>query len=907
MGLPVNFFAWFMLLHLSAFADSLETKISADHIYYAASKARVYDFVTVEQVSASSPYKDLHFETSGYPAELAYRIRFENGSEWLLNLELNVQLIPDKFQFLHQSISKSHDQLNTTNTEIEMEVSTSLQHCFYHGHLVGGKEENTMAAMSTCNGLRGTIIVNGEFYIMQPTDRQNPSTYFVYSVRDELPHPYHACGTETDLHPESRSMESLFKEVRDHSRMRRVIFSKFIELYIILDNSLFQRISSNLAMSRQYAIDIANQMDLMYKTIGVRVAIVGIQVWNVNDFITVDRDLSITLTNWISYLPTLKSQTSFTFDNAQLIIGLEFPSNNVIGQATVGTMCFSNSGGVNRDTLGNNALRIASTVSHEMGHNLGMQHDEARSCYVACSSGNGCIMNAVSSGQPATMFSPCSVQDLNTNLENGVGFCIFNEPTMLATDPACGNGFIETGEECDCGPIATCATVDPCCEPGLCVLKQGASCATGECCENCQFRNPSVLCRQSGNTCDLDEFCTGSSSLCPNNRFKRDGLACTRDAENSFCYKGDCKTLANQCDFLWGSTSLIGADRCFNDLNVRGDQFGYCSEVNGTFTACALSDVKCGKLHCTNISQSDFQLSGSIQFTQVTFGSTLCKSASIDVGNDVPDPGIVFDGSPCDTDSICISQRCTTIASLNFPSCPSSNGMECSGNGVCTNEIMCLCNSGYGGADCSAMVTIPPSQSTQPTQPTQSAQPPQPTQSMQPTQPTQSMQPTQPTQSMQPTQPTQSMQPTQTTQSVTNTTGAGGINAILMNVYFQVGVSIAGVVLLFVIFAFCLLCVSCIIVKIRKNKMKEKYQYNPDARSTNSLSRTPYSPVAKTSNINVTPANYPAPTGGLYENNRPLVPTKPNTTPGYANMMILDQPPQVKPKPQPMPKPKPKV
>lgn len=43
-------------------------------------------------------------------------------------------------------------------------------------------------------------------------------------------------------------------------------------------------------------------------------------------------------------------------------------------------MCFSGSGGVNRDVYGNDASRLASTVSHEMGHNLGMFHDGNRTC-----------------------------------------------------------------------------------------------------------------------------------------------------------------------------------------------------------------------------------------------------------------------------------------------------------------------------------------------------------------------------------------------------------------------------------------------------------------------------------------------------------------------------------------------
>ena len=554
----------------------IAVSVARSDVTFASSKALAYDFVSVELISVSAPERETHFGNPGYPSAVEYLIRYDNGSEWHLSLQLNTQLVPDNFQSVHHNSS--------TGNKV---VTNSLRHCFYHGHLRGTEEDYSMAAVSTCDGLQGTIYSNGEFYVIQPTNRQTTTKHFVYNVRDEHPTPYSVCGTETQ---QSHDTLHVLEDLNNHKMMRRNTFDKFVEMYLIIDNSLYQRINSNVEMSIQYAIDIANQMDMIYETIGVKIAIVGVQIWNTQNMITVDPDLGTTLDNWLDHLPTLKSQTSITFDNAQLIIGLD-NSDNSLGLAPVGTMCFDRSGAVNRDTNGNNALRIATTVCHEMGHNFGMQHDEGRTCYTPCSEGNGCVMNAVSSGQPAKQFSVCSVNDLDTNLANGVGFCIFNEPSVLFTDPMCGNGFVETGEECDCGPMATCDEVDPCCKPGECLLKEGAQCATGDCCTNCQYRDTTVECRASGNPCDVAEFCTGSDSQCPNNRFKRDGFSCSVSTGDSFCYQGDCKTLTGQCHYLWGTTSSVGDDLCFTKVNTNGNQFGNCGDGGTHYIACPSDDV----------------------------------------------------------------------------------------------------------------------------------------------------------------------------------------------------------------------------------------------------------------------------------------------------------------------------
>jgi hypothetical protein len=68
-------------------------------------------------------------------------------------------------------------------------------------------------------------------------------------------------------------------------------------------------------------------------------------------------------------------------------------------------------------------------------------------------------------------------------------YCLKNKPPKLFDSPTCGNGFVEAGEQCDCGLKQYCN--NSCCNPETCMLYSNASCATGECCDlsTCKPRN----------------------------------------------------------------------------------------------------------------------------------------------------------------------------------------------------------------------------------------------------------------------------------------------------------------------------------------------------------------------------------------------------------------------------------
>uniref|UniRef100_H3C6K7 ADAM metallopeptidase domain 12 n=1 Tax=Tetraodon nigroviridis TaxID=99883 RepID=H3C6K7_TETNG len=577
--------------------------------------------------------------------------------------------------------------------------------CFYHGEVEG--HINSDVSLSTCAGVKGLISLEDTSYVLEPSSDHTDGTHWIYTA-EHLRLAGGTCGHDFNT---SSSVEdavsSPFKTSAQGHKRHVQATTKYVELIIVADNREFQKQGKDMEKVKQRLAEIANYVDKFYRALNIRVALVGLEVWSDVDKCPITQDPFTTLHEFLDWRK-VKLLPQKPHDNAQLISGVYF-QGTTIGMAPIMSMCTAEqSGGIVMDHS-DNPLGAAVTLAHELGHNFGMNHDTPErgcGCRVTADRG-GCIMTP-STGYPfPTVFSSCSKKDLTASFEKGVGMCLFNMPEIkvLYGGQKCGN-YVEEGEECDCGRTNE-ECLNPCCNATTCTLKGDAVCAHGQCCQDCQLKPAGTPCRESSNSCDLPEFCTGSSPHCPANVYLHDGHACHN--VDGYCYNGICQTHEQQCITLWGQGAKAAPGICFQRVNSAGDPYGNCGkDSKGSFAKCETRDAKCGKIQCQGganrpvIGTNAVSIETNIPLQEG--GKILCRGTHVYLGDDMPDPGLVLTGTKCGEGLMCLNRQCQNVSVFGVHECSA----KCSGRGVCNNNKNCHCEahwappfcdkSGFGGS-----------------------------------------------------------------------------------------------------------------------------------------------------------------------------------------------------------------
>ncbi|XP_031432575.1 disintegrin and metalloproteinase domain-containing protein 22 isoform X2 [Clupea harengus] len=636
------------------------------------------------------------------------------GRAFILDVELNHNLLSSKYVEKH------------VYEEGKSIISRGGEHCYYQGKVRDIAE--SFVALSTCHGLHGMFFDGNHTYMIEPggdssVDVGETQIHLIYkSPGLEAPEGFLSPRDLLESHFQTPpvypgSKVALRRSKRQVSRSPHSVEeeAKYIELMVINDHLMYKKHRLSVGHTNNYAKSVVNMADLIFKEqLNTRIVLVAMETWAADNHFTINDDPMVTLKEFMKYRRDFIKNKA---DSVHLFSGNRFHSSWG-GASYMGGVCsLTKGGGVNEY---GKAEEMAITLAQSLGQNIGIFSDKKRILNGECKCDDkwsGCIMDDVGFYLPKR-FSDCNVEEYHNFLNSGGGACLFNKPTKLLEPPECGNGFVEPGEECDCGTPAECELEgEDCCKK--CTLTQGSKCSNGQCCGNCQMEYSGVVCREAVSDCDIPENCTGNSSQCPPNVHKMDGYTCEKDQGR--CFNGRCRTKDRQCKYIWGEKATAGDKFCYEKLNIEGTEKGNCGKDKDTWIQCKKQDVHCGYLLCANISPAPRlgELQGGLtSFSVAQHSASLdCSGGHVLIDGDT-DLGYVEDGTACGTDSICFNHKCLPVQEFNFSTCPgTTEKVICSGHGVCSNELRCVCTLGWAGEDCnstsplSALIVRPTSSS----------------------------------------------------------------------------------------------------------------------------------------------------------------------------------------------------
>eukprot|EP00731_Ephydatia_muelleri_P022230 Em0014g821a len=380
---------------------------------------------------------------------------------FIIRLTKNEQLLSSNFVSTHFD-----SQGNEVTTE-------GLPNCFYYGEVVG--HPSWTATISTCSGIRGSFgdMAKGSnsFYYIEPLGENKKMRSFLGQ-----PHVLFQDNGVPGRSENSRKNTLIPNKVdQELYNWRQRVGSQsaplIIRLVIINDLAMYKKYGKDLAKTLNRAIDIVNAVDSMYKILGIRIVLVEAITWSDGDRITVvESDMEKTYRKFKDYVKTASTAEK---DAILLLSGVVYTDDNN-GMGRLNSVCdpFSLAVVRDRDIL----YQTSSTTAHELGHTLGLDHDnDIKGCF--CPDDQGCIMTTYSSRRAIkTLWSSCSYDEFDKLLsERKTLSCLKSDvPKTINAHAICGNGILEGSEKCDCGSVAECT--DPCCDARKCQLKSGANC-----------------------------------------------------------------------------------------------------------------------------------------------------------------------------------------------------------------------------------------------------------------------------------------------------------------------------------------------------------------------------------------------------------------------------------------------
>ena len=350
-------------------------------------------------------YASPKVSSDGFPINIDISI-----SRYNLILSLNELLISPQFT----STILDEDNKQTSRKK--------LKNCYYQGKLEpfeydGTKFHDWRAGISLCQGLQGHFGNSMDGYIVILPNVTNSTTvhqqHYLHHVLES--------GTRF-THPVNPLRVNFFDNSFNIGQQQQLAEFPFIELQVVNDKCIYDSYGKDVDRLEFNNAIVINEVDFLYNSLGIDVILISIVTWKTKNMVDAYDDIDKMLFSFglynLQYRP-------YKYDIAVLLSS--FQIGYCAGIAQNGGAC----GKYNVVFVGtdvSNLHFIAATVAHEIGHTLGMKHDEEfpdDEC--TCNDTTGyCIMTKEGDGYNIPEeWSSCSQRTAKRALKNSEYRCLY--------------------------------------------------------------------------------------------------------------------------------------------------------------------------------------------------------------------------------------------------------------------------------------------------------------------------------------------------------------------------------------------------------------------------------------------------------------------------------------------------
>nr|XP_003942453.1 A disintegrin and metallopeptidase domain 3-like [Saimiri boliviensis boliviensis] len=610
----------------------------------------------------------------------------ETHATYSINIEgKSYTFLLEKQSFLHPRLLV---YLYNESGILHEDSSFSNDHCFYQGY--AADIPKSAVTLSTCSGLRGLFQLDNISYGIEPLESSPTYEHVVYQIKNDAIGHY----SFQENYPVAQYIDQSYRIlVKSDINSGAMLLKRTLKVQIIMDKAMYDYMGSAVAVAVDKVFQIFGLINTMFSQLNMTVMLSSLEIWSDQDKISTSGHADELLQRFLSWKQKFLSQRPhdmtylLVYRNHSTYVGATYHGMACDPKFAAGIALYSKK----------ITLEAFSVVMVQLlGINLGLTYDDIYNCYCP---GTTCIMNpdAIRSNG-MKFFSSCSMDGFKQIVLQPERKCFqdktISKMTYQGKATTCGNGILESTEQCDCGNVEGC-NFKKCCNPKDCTLINFAECGTGPCCDNktCRIHERGHICRDSVDMCDFPEYCNGTSEFCVPDVKAADLEYCNN--KTSYCYEGVCRDRDKHCVDLFGKFAKSASLLCTEEVNFLNDKFGNCG------ARCHFFHILCGKVVCHwTHSQPVSVKEYDIQYTYL--GGHACFSAHARNGSKQVTT-YVEPLTMCGEHRACYAKQCKFISEINITKC----NKTCKGHGVCNEHFNCQCDPGYAPPHCDPSISSP--------------------------------------------------------------------------------------------------------------------------------------------------------------------------------------------------------